>query len=329
MARGQNQKQKPLYLAKIFLEETDEGHGLTAGELIDRLQQYGVAVERKTLYQDIEDLRQFGMDIVAMQQGRTHTYHLVSRTFELPELKLLVDSVQSSKFITERKSRELIRKLETLCSVHDGKQLQRQVLIAGRVKTMNESIYYNVDDIHAAISRNCQIRFHYFQWNLQKEEELRRGGAWYCVSPWHLRWDDENYYMIAYESSSDTIKHYRVDKMRNITVTDTPREGQEKLAAFDPAAYTKRLFGMYAGEETRVTLECENRMIGVLVDRFGKDFPVIQKDEGHFTAYVDAAVSEQFLGWVISLGSGVKLTAPEDVVERMREEVRRLNAQYL
>ncbi|MCD8127858.1 MAG: WYL domain-containing protein [Clostridiales bacterium] len=329
MAKGQNQKRKALYLAKIFFEETDESHGLTAGELIARLQQYGVSVERKTLYQDIEDLRQFGMDIVAMQSGRAHTYHLVSRTFELPELKLLVDAVQSSKFITERKSRGLIRKLETLCSIHDGKQLQRQVLIAGRVKTMNESIYYNVDDIHTAISRNCQIRFHYFQWNLQKEEELRRGGAWYCVSPWHLRWDDENYYLIAYESSSDTIKHYRVDKMRNITVTDAPREGQAKLAAFDPAAYTKRLFGMYAGEETRVALECENRMIGVLVDRFGKDFLVIRKDEGHFAAYVDAAVSEQFLGWVISLGSGVKLTAPEDVVERMREEVRRLNAQYL
>ncbi len=178
MAKGQNQKQKILYLAKIFSEETDESHGLTAGELIARLQQHGVAVERKTLYQDIEDLRQFGLDIVAMQNGRKHTYHLVSRVFELPELKLLVDSVQSSKFITERKSRELIRKLETLCSVYDGKQLQRQVLISGRVKTMNESIYYNVDDIHAAISRNCQIRFHYFQWNLQKEEELRRGGAW-------------------------------------------------------------------------------------------------------------------------------------------------------
>ncbi len=144
-----------------------------------------------------------------------------------------------------------------------------------------------------------------------------------------MRWDDENYYMIAYESASATIKHYRVDKMRNITVTDTPREGQQKLAAFDPAAYTKRLFGMYAGEETRVTLECENRMIGVLVDRFGKDFPVIQKDEGHFTAYVDAAVSEQFLGWIISLGSGVKLIAPEAVVERMRGEVRRLSNQYL
>ncbi|MCD8340956.1 MAG: WYL domain-containing protein [Clostridiales bacterium] len=329
MAKRQNQKRKALYLAKIFFEETDENHGLTAGDLIARLQQYDVSVERKTLYQDIEDLRQFGMDIVAMQSGRTHTYHLVSRTFELPELKLLVDAVQSSKFITERKSRELIRKLETLCSVHDGKQLQRQVLITGRVKTMNESIYYNVDDIHTAINGNCQIRFHYFQWNLQREEELRRGGAWYCVSPWHLLWDDENYYMIAYESASDTIKHYRVDKMRNITVTDAPREGQAKLAAFDPAAYTKRLFGMYAGEETRVTLECENRMIGVLVDRFGKDFPLIQKDEGHFIAYVDAAVSEQFLGWVISLGSGVQVTAPEAVVERMREEVRRLNEQYL
>ena len=216
MAKSGNQKGKLLYLAEIFHRETDEAHGLTLAELTERLAAYGVQAERKTLYADMEELRRCGLDIDSWKEGREYRYRLASREFELPELKLLVDAVQASRFITENKSRSLIKKLESLVSVHDARQLQRQVLIAGRVKTMNESIYYNIDKLHTAIGEGKQIRFQYFQWTVEKKEALRRDGGWYCVSPWHLRWDDENYYLIAYDAEADRVKHYRVDKMADI-----------------------------------------------------------------------------------------------------------------
>lgn len=328
MAKTSNQKQKLLYLAKIFFTETDEEHGLTIAEISALLGQYDIRADRKTLYQDFEELRHFGLDILAQKQGKNYVYLLASREFELAELKLLVDSVQSSKFITENKSHTLIKKLESLVSVHEATQLQRQVLLAGRVKTMNESIYYNVDELHAAISQNSQIRFQYFQWNMEKQEELRRDGAWYVVSPWHLRWDDENYYVIAYDAEAAKLKHYRVDKMKHISLTGTPREGQAVMQDFDPTIYTNRLFGMYGGEPTRVTLEGEKHMVGVLIDRFGKEIPILRNDADHFTAYVDVAVSPQFLGWIASLGGGLRVTAPASVVEQMRALVRTLAQQY-
>ena len=239
MAKSGNQKGKLLYLAEIFHRETDEAHGLTLAELTERLAAYGVQAERKTLYADMEELRRCGLDIDSWKEGREYRYRLASREFELPELKLLVDAVQASRFITESKSRSLIKKLESLVSVHDARQLQRQVLIAGRVKTMNESIYYNIDKLHSAIGEGKQIRFQYFQWTVEKKEALRRDGGWYCVSPWHLRWDDENYYLIAYDAEADRVKHYRVDKMKRITLLEAPRLGQERMARFDPAVYTR------------------------------------------------------------------------------------------
>ena len=258
MAKGDNQKLKLLYLAKIFSEETDEDHGLTMPQIIRQLEGYGVSAERKTLYQDFEALKDFGMDIISCQDGRTYTYHLVSREFELAELKLLVDCVQSSKFISEKKSNTLIRKLEQLTSRYEAEQLQRQVLISGRVKSMNESSYYTVDDIHNAISLDRQIRFRYVNWTVDKVESLRRDGKWYQVSPWHLRWDDEYYYLIAFNSETGDIRHYRVDKMKNVTITDLPRDGKEQLRSFNPADYSRKLFGMYSGETRHVTIRGEN-----------------------------------------------------------------------
>ena len=324
MAKSGNQKGKLLYLAEIFHRETDEAHGLTLAELTERLAAYGVQAERKTLYADMEELRRCGLDIDSWKEGREYRYRLASREFELPELKLLVDAVQASRFITENKSRSLIKKLESLVSVHDARQLQRQVLIAGRVKTMNESIYYNIDKLHTAIGEGKQIRFQYFQWTVEKKEALRRDGGWYCVSPWHLRWDDENYYLIAYDAEADRVKHYRVDKMKRITLLEAPRLGQERMARFDPAVYTRRLFGMYGGQPVRVTLEGENEMVGVLIDRFGKEVPVLPVDGAHFQAFVDVAVSPQFLGWVAGLGGGLRIVSPEPVVQKMQALVQRL-----
>ena len=328
MRKGPNQKLKLLYLAKILSEETDDRHSLTMQDIIAALAAYGVNADRKTLYLDFDELRRFGMDIITTQVGHNHYYHLGSRDFELAELKLLVDSVQSAKFITNRKSADLIRKLSALVSNHEAKYLQRQVVISGRVKTMNESIYYNVDKLHEAIGAKSRIRFKYYQWNVKKEPELRKGGAWYYVSPWALLWDNENYYLVAYDAGDDKIKHYRVDKMLKISITGDKREGKERFGEFDLARYSRSLFGMYGGEEVRVTLDVRNDMIGVLIDRFGKDLMITKSDDNSCRTVVEVVVSRQFLGWIMALGDGVRIVGPESVVEQMREEVRRLACQY-
>nr|MCR5335576.1 WYL domain-containing protein [Synergistes sp.] len=269
--KGDHQKLKMLYLAKIFLKETDAQHALTMPEIIDKLSLCGVNADRKTLYLDFEELRDFGIDIAAERAGRSCRYRLANRDFELPELKLLVDSVQSSKFITDKKSNELIRKLESLASKYDAKLLQRQVIISGRVKTMNESIYHNVDKLHDAINAGCQIRFIYFQWNIKKQMAVRKDGAWYQISPWALMWNDGYYYLVAYDANENMIKHYRVDKMMKICVVGEKRKGQELFRKFSTPRYYKSLFGMNSGKETNVTLEAANHMAGILIDRFGKD----------------------------------------------------------
>jgi len=329
MAKGENQKLKMLYLVKILSEETDDEHSLTTQDIITKLAKYDVNAERKALYRDFEELKAFGLDIISEQIGRNVYYHLGHRDFELPELKLLVDSVQSAKFITEKKSKDLIKKLEALVSKYEAKHLQRQVVISGRVKTMNESVYYNVDAIHEAISSDKQIRFQYFQWTVKKKMELRKDGAWYVLSPWGLMWDDEYYYMLAYDAEDEMIKHYRVDKMLNIDIVDCKREGQEAFKSFDMPRYSKSLFGMFSGEQTSVTLEGTNDMVGVLIDRFGKDIMLHSIDEEHFSAIVEVAISKQFLGWVIALGENIRITAPKTVVEQIQEEAKRLCRQYL
>ena len=328
MARSANQKLKLLYLVKILMEETDEQHGLTCPELIRRLSAYDVSADRKTLYLDFEELRHFGIDVIREQEGREHYYHIGGRIFELPELKLLVDAVQSSKFITDRKSRELIGKLETLASRHEAEKLNRQVVIPGRVKTMNESIYYNIDKLHDAIGRNRRIRFQYFQWNLKKETELRHGGARYQVSPWGLIWDNENYYLVGFDHEDQKIKHYRVDKMLRIDVTEEAREGHEAFQSFNPAGYSKSLFGMYGGEETRVTLEADVRLIGIFIDRFGKDIPVIPTEGNRFRTMLNIAVSPQFFGWLMAFSDQVRIVSPEPVVQEMKETVRKISRLY-
>ena len=321
-------KMKMLHLVRIFTQETDDEHALTLQEIAAKLDAVGIKADRKTLYEDFGELRDYGYDIIAEQRNRNTYYHLGAREFELPELKLLVDSVQAAKFITTRKSRELIKKLEKNVSRYQAEQLHRQVFIAGRVKSMNESIYYNIDKLHEAINTGVQIRFQYGQWNVRKEIELRRDGAWYQVSPWALTWDDENYYLVAYDAEADMIKHYRVDKMLRIKITEDSRQGKETFKAFDMPKYAKSVFGMFTGELTAVTLEAENHMAGVVIDRFGKDINISPIDDSHFQATVNVIVSPQFIGWIVALGRSIRITGPDAVVERMRDEIHRLSEQY-
>lgn len=329
MPKGTNNKFKLYRLAQIMLEKTDDEHYITMPEILSALKEYDITADRKTIYADLKDLEQFGIEIEGEPVGNKYHYHVISRSFELPELKLLVDAIQSSKFITARKTNSLIKKLETLVSKYDAAKLQRQVYVSGRIKTMNESIYYTVDAIHNAISENKKIQFQYYQWNVKKEMELRHGGAYYHISPWGLSWDDENYYMIGYDSEANLIKHFRVDKMLHIQMMDEKREGKEHFKKMDMADYAKKSFGMFGGKEQNVKLKVANYLVGVMIDRFGKDIMMIPADDQHFTMHVDVHVSGQFFGWIMSLGEGVKIIGPDEVVDQMRQEIRRLNGQYM
>lgn len=328
MPKGINQKFKLYRLAQIMLEKTDDEHFITMPEIKEALGEYEVTADRKSIYADLRDLEMLGIEVEGEPVGNRYHYHVVDRPFELPELKLLVDAIQSSKFITEKKSNALIKKLEKLVSKYEAAKLQRQVYVSGRIKTMNESIYYTVDAIHNAISENRKIRFQYFQWNVRKEMELRHNGAYYHISPWGLSWYNENYYLVGYDSEAKQIKHYRVDKMLHIRMSDEKREGKEYFKKLDMAEYTKKSFGMFGGEEQTVKLLVDNSLVGVIIDRFGKNVMLIPADENHFTVNVDVHVSSPFLGWIISLGEGMKIVGPDDVVEQMKKEIERLSRQY-
>lgn len=276
----------------------------------------------------MEYLRLYGIDIVGVQTNHTYSYQVVSKQFELAELKLLVDSIQSAKFITEKKSTELIRKIEGLASEHEARLLHRQVYVSGRVKTMNERIYYSVDVIHEAINTNKNISFQYFNWTVDKQMEMRHDGKRYEVSPWALSWDDENYYLIAYDECADLIKHFRVDKMLNTGLTINPRQGKYHFKEFNMADYTKKMFNMFDGEEENVKLLCDNSIAGIIIDRFGMKVPFIKVDQEHFTATVRVCVSRQFLAWIMSLGDRIKITGPDNVIDMINNEINRLTAQY-
>ncbi len=328
MPKGTNQKFKLYRLAQIMLEMTDDEHYITMPEIIEALGKYEITADRKSIYNDLRDLEVLGIEVEGEPVGKGYHYHVVNRPFELAELKLLVDAIQSSKFITEGKTNTLIKKLEKMISKYETMKLQRQVFVSGRIKTMNESIYYTVDAIHNAISENRKIYFQYYQWNVKKEMELRHSGAVYHISPWGLSWDNENYYLIGYDSEAEKMKHYRVDKMLHIKLSDEKREGKESFKQLDLADYAKKSFGMFGGKEQQVKLLVDNSLAGVIIDRFGKDVMIIPADKEHFTVNVTVHISNQFLAWVISLGEGVKIISPDEVVNRLKKEVERLAGQY-
>ena len=327
MPKSFRQKLKVIYLMEALRKKSDEQHPLTVNDLIAYLGDYGISAERKTVYDDIEMLRIYGMDIVNRRE-KPSGFFLASREFQMAELKLLVDAVQSSKFITQKKSRQLIRKLESLTSEYEAKKLQRQVYVGSRVKTMNESVYYNIDCIHEAISENRQISFQYYEWTVSKEMRLKKDGERYRISPWELIWKDENYYLVGLDENSGIVKHYRVDKMLSISVEKELRNGEEFFRNFDPAKFTSGTFGMFGGREESVRLVFENPRIGVVIDRFGHDVMIHKQDEEHFAVQVRVNVSSQFFGWLAGLGAGVVITSPKNVRKEYKEFLEHALEQY-
>ena len=320
MAKSSNQKLKILYLMKILLEKTDEENTITLNEMITELEHSGITAERKSIYDDIEVLCQYGIDI-ATRKTKTTDYFVANRLFELPELKLLVDAVQCSKFITHKKSNELIKKIESLASMHQATQLQRQVYVTNRVKTMNESIYYNVDKLHLAIAENRQVSFRYFVYTVDKEKKFRKNGDKYITSPYALSWNDENYYLISFSEKYGDFTHYRVDRMTDIEINDQARAMLPDGERFNIADYSKKVFNMFGGEEDTVKIQFDNSLINVVIDRYGKEITIEKADDKSFIIRINVAVSSAFFAWLFQFGDKVKLLSPESVVEKYLEMV--------
>ena len=320
MAKSGNQKGKLLYLAEIFHRETDEAHGLTLAELTERLAAYGVQAERKTLYADMEELRRCGLDIDSWKEGREYRYRLASREFELPELKLLIDEVESSKFITKKKSETLIEKIHTMTSPGQVAKLKRNNYVVNRIKPDNEQIYYIIDAINDAINAGKQISFQYYDYTGLKKKVLKNKGEVYKFSPYKLLWCGDYYYVLGYSEKKSKVINFRVDR-----IASKPEILDKDIIPmpddFDIENYTKEVFFMFSGEKVLVDLRCDNSLMKTMVDRFGEDVTTLAYDMTSFRVQTEVSASPTFFGWVFGFNGKVQILAPESVKEQYRQMI--------
>lgn len=326
MPKSKNQKLKLYYIIEYFKHYTDENHPVTVSEIIDYLASLGITAERKSIYRDIAAMGDLGYDVISLHD-KHFTYYLAEREFETAELRMLADAVASSRFITKKKSAQLIKKLTSLTTVYDADRLNAQIFVANRIKASNESIYYNVDAIHNAISENSQISFLYFDWDKGKKKVYRRNGERYQVSPWALVWNNENYYMVAYDDSEGEIRHYRVDRMMAIETVEVARLGKAEFKDTDTAQYTKKFFGMYDGEVVAVTLNCDEDITNAVVDMFGTDAEFTPQNDNTFNVTVELAISPVFLSWVFMFGGKVRVISPKSVNARLKEMANKISGE--
>jgi len=325
MPKSDNQKLKILCIWEYLQKNSHEGKPVRAGELIDMLdRQHNIRCDRKTVYSDIAALQDYGVDIVSTP-GKNGGYYIASRIFELPELKLLIDAVQSSRYLTEKKSRELIEKLCAQCNEQDASLMKRNVLVSGRVKSMNETIYYNVDAIQDAITRNMQITFRYFDWDMNRRRRYREKE--YYASPYGLCQDNENCYLLAH-SERHGVTSYRVDRMSDITITEQKRTPCPELTGKALVDHANRLFHMFAGDAVSVKMRFHTDLLNVVIDRFGRDIMLIPDGEAHFNFTANVAVSPMFLSWIIGFGQKAKILYPQSVAEQCRQLCREAMSQY-
>jgi len=310
-------KAKLLYLKKFLFENTDEENGVTMQQICDYLRDNDISAERKSIYSDIDILRKLGFDIISYREGNGRYYKLASRDFELSELKLLIDSVRYSQFITPNKKEKLVEKISKLTSIHNATELNRQVSISNHSDKWNESIFYNVDSIYRAINKNKKIAFHYFSWNQFKEKHFKGNKALFSVSPFKLIINDEKYYLLAYDDYQLKIKTYRIDRMKNIEIMDRDRIGHDFINKIDAEHYTAKVFGMFGGEERNVKLRCKNELAGMIIDKFGMDTHFSLVDEDKFEIIVKIVPSHVFYGWVLGTAGGVELIEPRELKKEM------------
>ncbi len=316
MAKSTNQKLKMFYILDYLLENTDDEHFVTVKDIINHLESNGISAERKAIYSDIEELLNYGYDIVTDKKEKLRIC-IASRDFELAELKMLVDSVQAARFISESKSNTIIKKIEKLASKHQAYLLQRQVYIADRAKTLNQKIYYVVDAIHQAISQNKKISFMYYEYGVDKKKYPKNNGEKYVVSPYSLSVSDDNYYMIAHYPKHQGLSHFRIDRMDMVEISDETSENIKTVTSekFDLGNYSKKIFQMYGGETETVKLLCHNSVINSVIDKFGENVTIIKSDEENFTASITVKVSPTFFAWIFTFSGKMKILGPSKVIE--------------
>ena len=324
--KGKNQKKKLFELNRILEEHTDSDHGLRMNEILTMLDNRGIDAERKSVLDDINVLQELGVDVGLEEGGRK--FRLFSREFELFEIKLLVDSIQTSKFLPQEKTDALVKKLMKLCSRHERHKLERQVIVANRAKNLNTRIHYSMDAIHEAIANDTQISFKYFDYDINKKRIFRKKGATYRLSPFAMIYTDDNYYLLAFDPEVKEIRPFRVDRMDGVSVLKAKRVGAEAFEKIDMSRYTNYTFSMFGGEVESVTLRFQNRLMNAVIDRFGADVVTRKVDGYHFEITVPVAVSDQFYGWVFGLGKKVRIVAPESVKEGMKKALADITQRY-
>lgn len=327
MAKSIRQKEKLLRIVELLEEYTDDTHFLSAKQIIEKLSEMDIEVERKALYDDIFVLQGMGYDIM-LNNKRNGGYYLCSRRLERSEILPLADAVSCSRFITEKKSRDIISKLESFLSVYDRGSLNRNIYVENRVKSENEAIFYSVDSIYEAINHSKKISYHYCEYNMKKELVPRKNGKLYVVCPLNLLWSEEKYYLIAYDEYYEEIRHYRVDKIKDIVILDETFKKEEYLKGFDMANYSNRLFSMFGGQEESITLRFPEKNCGIFIDRFGKDITFRKLEEGYVSGRFSVSVSSQFFGWLSGLGPEVQMISPQNVINDYKDFLNNLLKNY-
>ena len=327
MARSSKQKLKPLYIAKILFEQTDENNTMNAQRIIEALSRYDIPADRKSIYDDIESLRTFGYDIILIP-GKGGGYYIASREFELPELKLLVDAVESSRLITSKKSRELIKKLSKLTSNAQAKHLNRQVHLSHRSKALNEAVYYNIDAIHSAINSGNQISFKYFNYNIRKNRIYRHNEKVYIRTPVAMCWNEDKYYLITYSSKHENpFASYRVDRMVNVEILEVTAEKYNKRT-FNVSDYIKQHFGMFSGDIVKAKLSFDESLVSVVLDYFGSDVHLIDTGDGRFTVNADVSGSNVFFGWICQFGDKAEILEPKSFRNSINNFIKIISSIY-
>lgn len=316
MAANNRQKLKLVLLLRILERETDPESGLTMPQIIERLRFEGVPAERKSVYRDIAVLRETGADIQKLPK-RPVEYALVRNKLGIDDVMMLIDIVQSSRFITERKSNQLVKDLKGLVSERERKLLDKRVHVRGRVKSLSESIFHSVDLIHEALQRKRKIQFLYFSYGTNFKRAPRHEGKRYEVTPVHVVYAENNYYLAAFDDEDDRIKTYRIDRMELLQVSDAPATRNAAIANYEYEDFAYQSFGMYHGEPVCATLRVNAPLIDVIVDRFGRDVDVMKATDDYADIRVNVRKSAQFFGWVAGLNGGVTIKAPK-----------KLNAEY-
>lgn len=313
-----NTKARLLYVQKLLEQYSDEEHPLTTSNIISMLSdQYGISTHRITLKTDIDTLQSYGVDIEVINSSQ-NKYYIASRQFEIPELKLLIDAVESSKFITQRKSEELVSKLTSFVSEHQSKLLKRNLCITDRIKPDNEMIYYIVDAINEAINTGKKISFLYFEYSAEKEKKLKNNGKAYIVSPFSLIWNGDFYYVVGFSEKHNDVGVFRVDRIFKVP-TILSEDALPKPEDYHIADYTRSIFQMYGSDSCEAVLLCDNSLMKYIIERFGEDVQTIAYDATSFRAVVDVELSPTFYSWVFAFGGMVQILAPECAKSQYRD----------